>query len=76
MFTPPRRMRQPASVRTVPQLVARIAATAAELPHDKTLDVTKAVVRELRALVPDETADVAAVLPGDLREFWEHKPAG
>lgn len=76
MFTPPRRSRQAAPVRTVPELVSRIAAATAELPHDKALEVTRAVVRELRALVPDETADVAAVLPGDLREFWEHKPAG
>jgi uncharacterized protein (DUF2267 family) len=75
MFTPPRRIRHGAPVRTVPALVARIAATTSELPLDNALEVTRAVVRELRALVPEEIADVAAVLPTDLRELWMQEPA-
>lgn len=74
MFTPPHRTRQAVPVRSVSELVARIAATAAGLPHDNALEVTRMVVRELRALVPEEIADVAAVLPADLREFWEQEP--
>lgn len=33
--------------------------------------VIGAVVGDLRALVPDESADIAAVLPVELRGFWE-----
>src|SRR5512134_530614 len=70
MFTPPRRTRA-ARVRTVPELVARLCAACPELPHDQARQVTAAVVRELRAVVPEETSDIAAVLPADLRQFWE-----
>jgi len=73
MFTPPRRTRQLAPVRTVPELVARIAAATEVLPDDKAVEVTRAVVRELRALVPDEAADVAAVLPAELRDLWDER---
>ncbi|HVW33681.1 MAG TPA: hypothetical protein VHL53_14170 [Acidimicrobiia bacterium] len=31
----------------------------------------KAVLGELQALVPEEAADIAAVLPADLRAFWQ-----
>ena len=70
MFTPPRRTRA-AGVRTVPELVARLCAACPELPHDQARQVAAAVVRELRAVVPEETVDIAAVLPADLRQFWE-----
>lgn len=73
MFTPPRRIRQLARVRTVPELVARIAAATEVLPDDKAVEVTRAVVCELRALVPDEVADVAAILPAELRDLWEQR---
>ena len=73
MFIPPRRIRQLAPVRTVPELVARIAAVTEALPHDKAREVTGAVVRELRVLVPDEVADVAAGLPAELRDLWEQR---
>lgn len=75
MFAAPRRARQAAPPRTVPDLVARIAATAAELPHDKARAVTAAVLGELRSLVPEEAADVGAVLPAELREFWKQASA-
>lgn len=71
MFTPPRRLRQLAPVRTADELVGRIAAATEALPAGRELDVTRAVIRELRALVPDEAADVAAVLPDDLRHLWD-----
>jgi len=71
MFTPPRRVRAAGSPRTVSALVARIAAASTELPEDKARDVTAAVLRELRTLVPEEAADVAAVLPSELRQFWQ-----
>ena len=70
MFMPPRRIRQ-RLVRTVPELVARVIAANPEIPHEKALNVVDAVIRELRALVPEEVADIAAVLPAELREFWE-----
>ncbi|MGZ4700772.1 MAG: DUF2267 domain-containing protein [Ilumatobacteraceae bacterium] len=70
MFTPPRRLRRLAPVRTVPDLVARIAADTEVLPNDKAVEVTRAVISELRALVPDEVADVAATLPRELRDLW------
>lgn len=72
LFTPPRRMRRKAPPRTVEELVSRIAATApGTLPADRSLQVTEAVLRELRSLVPEERADVAAVLPAELKAFWE-----
>lgn len=74
LFTPPRRIRGATPVRTASDLVDRIAASTAELPHEMARQVTQAVVRELRALVPDEAADVAAVLPAGLRELWEQPP--
>lgn len=70
MFTPPRRLRALAPARTTAELVSRITATTEALPDGREIDVTRAVVRELRALVPEETADVDAVLPADLRDLW------
>ena len=71
MFRPPRRSRESAPPRTVSELVARIAAVTSELPHDKARDVCAAILRELRLMIPEETADIAAVLPAELRAFWE-----
>lgn len=72
LFTPPRRLRRKAPPRTVEELVARIARTApGTLPADRSLQVTESVLRELRSLVPEERADVAAVLPAELKAFWE-----
>ncbi len=75
LFTPPRHLRRPAPVRTVPGLVARIASRTEAMPHDKALELTRAIVGELRALVPEEVADVAAVLPAELRALWERATA-
>lgn len=73
MLVPPRRVRQ-RRVRTVPELIVRIIAANPEIPHQKASDVIDAVIRELRALVPEEVADIAAVLPAELREWWERAP--
>jgi len=71
LFTPPRRAHRAAPPRTVHQLVARIAALTNELPHDKSEQVTAAVIGTLRGLVPEEAGDVGAVLPPELRAFWQ-----
>ena len=70
LFTPPRRAHRQAQPRTVHELVSGIAAATSELPHDKAQQVTAAVIETLRALVPEEASDVAAVLPEELRALW------
>jgi uncharacterized protein (DUF2267 family) len=73
MFTPPRRLRQRPPVRSVHELVATVAHRAdpvAGEDEEQALVLTRAVLAELRHLVPEEAADVAAVLPGELRELW------
>lgn len=71
LFVPPRRVRRAAPTRTVHQLVESILATTAELPAYRAENVTAAVLHAFRALVPEEAADVAAVLPADLRSMWQ-----
>ena len=56
-------------LKTLPQLVAAVSAEGVS-PHDADA-ITRAVVAALRGLVPEERRDVAAVLPAELREFWE-----
>ncbi|HET6953729.1 MAG TPA: DUF2267 domain-containing protein [Acidimicrobiales bacterium] len=71
----PRRIGEPAAqVRTVADLVARVAAQPG-LPGDAE-QVTAAVLGTLRSLVPEEVADIAAVLPADLERFWQAAPTG
>jgi uncharacterized protein (DUF2267 family) len=41
------------------------------MPPEAAVSITREVIGELRSLVPDEEADVAAVLPTELRELWE-----
>jgi hypothetical protein len=45
--------------------------TTAELPAGRATEVTQAVLQALRTLVPDEAADVAALLPLDIRRLWQ-----
>jgi uncharacterized protein (DUF2267 family) len=67
---PPRRHGvEPRRIRTVPQLVAEVVADGTVDPERATA-ITQAVVSRLRSLVPEEAADVAAVLPADLRSLW------
>lgn len=74
LATPPRRVGEPPRVRTVPQLVADVTARATPggngLPPGHEALVTESVLAALRALVPEETKDIAAVLPSELRAFW------
>lgn len=71
LFAAPRRTHCLKTARTAEELVARIAAATTELPEAEAAEVTEAVLRTLRALVPDEAADVAAVLPAGIRELWQ-----
>ena len=73
LFTPPRRMWWVGPPRTSAALVARILAETAELPPERAEAVVEAVIHSLRSLVPDEAADVAAVLPSELRAMWEQR---
>lgn len=56
-------------VRTVAGLAAGISTTTA-LTGEQAAAVAEAVIARLRALVPEEADDVAAVLPPDLRAVW------
>lgn len=64
---------RPPRLRTLPQLVAAVTAEGGIEP-EKAEDITRAVVATLRARVQDEARDVGAVLPAELREFWEAEP--
>lgn len=73
LIAPPRRTGVAATrIRTVPELVATAAAAApGEMPPEQRQNVVESVLGALRELVPEETADIAAVLPPELRGFWE-----
>lgn len=76
LFERPRRVGAPfRRVESVPELVA--AVIAADGPDaDVAPQVIGAVLAELKRLVPEEVADVAAVLPLELRTWWEEaRPA-
>ncbi len=59
--------------RRVKTLVELVAAASAEGGMDATTapDITRAVVGTLHDLVPEESGDVSAVLPSELRDLWE-----
>jgi uncharacterized protein (DUF2267 family) len=57
-----------ARIRTVHELVH--AVTSSTIPAEQARIVTSAVLAELRRLVPEEAADVAAVLPAELQQLW------
>jgi uncharacterized protein (DUF2267 family) len=73
LLLPPRRHGKATNrLRTVPELIAEVATMAGEdIPPERRRSVVEAIVQALRALVPEESLDVAAVLPHDLRELWE-----
>jgi uncharacterized protein (DUF2267 family) len=66
---PRRRGARPPRLKTLPQLVAAVSAEGAS--PETAYGTTVAVVAALRALVPEEQRDVAAVLPAELRELWQ-----
>lgn len=73
LTVPPRRLGAAADrARTVPELVAAVASSAPEaFPPQRRRQVVEEIVRVLHRLVPEEAADVAAVLPRDLRDLWK-----
>ena len=75
----PRLIGHPGRVRTLSDLVFLIlVSTDAEVDPETGPKVVKAILGELQALVPEEAVDVAAVLPTELRAFWQaaaRKPA-
>lgn len=75
LVTPPRRIAGTRPPRTVHDLVGRIVATTDGLPLERAEPVTAAVIQALRHLIPDEAGDVAAVLPPELRTFWQSDAA-
>ncbi|MFN8035331.1 MAG: DUF2267 domain-containing protein [Acidimicrobiia bacterium] len=68
---PPRRRGRSASrVRTVPELVASATARGGVDPGHATV-IAESIIGALRSLVPEEARDVRAVLPKELKEFWD-----
>lgn len=48
-----------------------VVAGAARVPYRRAGHVCEALLGVIRELVPDEAADVSAVLPKELRELWD-----
>ncbi len=67
---PPHRHGEKPRVRTLEQLVATAMAEGGVDP-DRATEITTAILRTLRELVPEEAGDVAAVLPSELRVVWD-----
>jgi uncharacterized protein (DUF2267 family) len=63
-----------ARMRTVEELVQTV--TAPSLTPDQGRAVVEAVVTHVRRLVPEEAADVEAVLPAELRRLWTEPVPG
>lgn len=74
LATAPRRLGAPTrQARRVADLVARVVAADGMSP-EAAAPVIAAVLGTLRTLVPEEVADIAAVLPADLKRFWQAAP--
>lgn len=67
---PPRRHGELSRLRSMPELVVIVGARGA-IDAARADAITRAVLRCLRDLVPEEAADVAAVLPNELRAVWD-----
>jgi hypothetical protein len=66
----PRRLgKQRLRIRTIPDLTAAIDAHAG-IDESRTLAITETVLEHRRQHVPEEVADVKAVLPVELRTLW------
>src|SRR5581483_9307584 len=57
--------------RRVGDLIIDVVTTTKGIPLGRAEHVLESVLGTLHELVPEETRDVAAVLPDDLRRFWE-----
>ena len=60
---------------TAMDLDVAVASASGQWHYEPTDRAVRAVVHTLRALVPEEAADVAAVLPVGLRELWSEEAA-
>ncbi len=70
LATPPRRHgHAPARMRHLHSFLEAVVA-ADHVEPARSRDVSSAVLRTLRELVPEESRQVAAVLPPELRELW------
>jgi uncharacterized protein (DUF2267 family) len=69
LLTPPRRIGLPPKPRTVDAFMDAIA-DACGRTRGTVEPATRSVLATLRELVPEETRDIAAVLPGELKELW------
>ncbi len=72
LLVAPRRHRTEQLARTAPELVAAIVTEGRGVASDRAPMIVEGILGRLRTLVPEEAADIAAVLPDDLREFWLH----
>ncbi|HEX4778965.1 MAG TPA: DUF2267 domain-containing protein [Acidimicrobiia bacterium] len=68
LFTPPPAGTQ--ALRTVDELVDAVCASCDAVPVVRAEAIVEGVLATLRDLVPEESDDVAAVLPDDLRDMW------
>ena len=68
---PGRRGSEAGRVTTAAEFVATMAALA-RLDTGEDEYIAESVLGVLRLLVAEEAAEVAAALPGDLKEFWDH----
>jgi uncharacterized protein (DUF2267 family) len=75
LATAPRGVEAPARPpRTVADLVARVVAIGG-MTAETAEPAIAAVLATLRTLVPEEVADIGAVLPHDLARFWQEASA-
>jgi uncharacterized protein (DUF2267 family) len=72
---PPHRLgSRPVRARTLPQLVAHVIAQGGIEPT-RAERITRLVLARVRELAPEESRDVAATLPDELRDLWQ-QPVG
>jgi hypothetical protein len=74
LVTPPRRHGARGRARTVGELVDLVGEQVDGVTGETALLAARAVLKELRSMVPEERADVSAVLPADLRDLWNGSP--
>jgi uncharacterized protein (DUF2267 family) len=70
LFRAPRRRRREHPIRSASELVAAVVTEGHEVATDRADAIVESVIGRFRTLVPDEAADIAAVLPHDLRQLW------
>jgi uncharacterized protein (DUF2267 family) len=64
-----------ASIDTTADLELAVSSASGEWRYVATDAAVRAVLAVLQDLVPEEVADIAAVLPDDLRRLWPTQPA-